>query len=172
MEDNGFQPVNTVGGEGIAWEGRLLCFAPVSHICVQNLHFVRLPVMPVVPEVEINSVSWYFKSRTMRRAASTVERYYSAQPSICFYYKSHHFNSFSENSMPLESGDCKKISNVLSKFTTEFGNFSKGRVGASLHNRVKDWKNVKEHHITKLITPQSYFLQRLLHLFDYAAQVY
>lgn len=111
IEGNGFQPANTVGGGGMVWEGRLLQFAPVSYICG------ALHAMPAVPGVEINSVSWCFKSRTMKRVAGTVERHYSAWPSICFYYESCCFNSFSENPMPLESGDCNKISNLLPKFT-------------------------------------------------------
>lgn len=91
-------------------EGRLLCFAPALYI------HGAFYAMPALPEVEINSVSCCFISRPMKRAGSTVEKCYSAWPRICFYYKSPSFNSFSENPMPLESGDCKKTSNLLSKF--------------------------------------------------------
>ena len=135
MGGNGFQPANTVGRGGMVWEGRLLCFAPVSYICG------ALHAIPAVPGVEINSVSWCFKSRT-KRAAGTVERCYSAWPSICFYYKSCCFNSFSENPMPLESGDCKKISNLLSKLTLK-GNKEKIKC---LCYRQKSWEMVHKDH--------------------------
>lgn len=119
----GFQPEISVEDRGTAWEGRLFCRAPISCICG------TLRVMPVVP------VSWCFKSRTMKRAASTAEGHYSAWLSTCFYYKSYCFNSFSENTMPLESGDCKKISNLLSKLIL------KRNKGRSLENLVhKDHK--------------------------------